>query len=105
MLNKHASMWKGELGKLSATSHYIKLKKVTVPNHHIPYIRGPEIRYVTQTHIYEEFKTGVIEAATSEWVSPVVLVPNKYGTIRFCIYYRILKQATIPDTYPLPRLE
>ena len=31
---------------------------------------------------------GVIRDAKSEWASPVVLIPNSEGSIRFCVDYR-----------------
>lgn len=47
---------------------------------------------------------GVIERSCSEWSSPVVLVPKKDGTIRFCIDFRKVTQSQF-DAYPMPRLE
>jgi len=38
----------------------------------------------------------------SEWVSPLVLVPNKNGKWRICVDYRELKKATKKDQFPLP---
>ena len=48
---------------------------------------------------------GVVRPSSSPWASPVVLVPKKDRTARFCIDYRRLNAISRKDVYPLPRIE
>lgn len=105
MLRKHAKMWDGSLGSINVTEHRIDLEPGTRPMRSMPYRQGPARRAVVRDQIDTMLRAGVIEPATAEWASPVVLVPKKDRTLRFCVDYRRLNAKTVPDTYPLPRMD
>lgn len=48
---------------------------------------------------------GLIRPSTSPWASPVVMADKKDGSKRFCCDYRKLNSVTVPDRYPLPRID
>ena len=105
LLERHKSMFSGKLGTVHETAHHIELKPGTYPIRQQPYQAGPEKREHIREKIAYQLAAGVIEPAQSEWASPVLLAPKKDGTMRFCIDFRRLNSATLPDTYPLPRMD
>lgn len=57
----------------------------------------------------QEFKfmleNDIIRPSKSPWASPLHLVTKTDGTLRPCGDYRRLNDITVPDRYPLPRIE
>ena len=70
-----------------------------------PY-RTPIIRRAVVSRMVDNMREqGIIKPSVSPWASPIVLVPKKDGTYRFCVDYRRLNAATKKDVYPLPRID
>lgn len=56
-----------------------------------------EVNYLLQN--------GLAVPSSSPWASPCLLVPKEGGQLRMCTDYRRLNVVTIPDSYPLPRVD
>ncbi|KAL3689795.1 hypothetical protein R1sor_016104 [Riccia sorocarpa] len=61
---------------------------------------------------YEEINIGTKEeprllkiVKEYDWLSPIVIVPKKNGTLRVCVDYRKLNEHTVKDPYPLPFID
>jgi len=53
----------------------------------------------------EMLDKGYIRPSVSPWVTPVLFVKNKIGTLRFFIDYRQLNKVMIKNRYPLLRID
>ena len=57
-------------------------------------------------HVSQMVENNIIEPRSgSEWISNVVLVRKKDGSLRYCIDYRGLNAVTQKANYPLPRID
>ena len=93
-----------ELGRTDLVKHKIRL------NNYIPfkerYRRIPPHQYEeVKRHLGEMLEVGAIRRSESPWVSAVVLVRKKDGSLRFCIDLRKLNSRTVKDAYSIPRIE
>src|SRR5262249_21006060 len=69
------------------------------------YKESLEHKKLIKEHVDAMLKDGVIEPANGPWASPVVIVPKKDGTKRFCVDYRRINNVTEVDAHPLPRID
>ena len=105
MLREHSSLWSVVLGTIRATEHHTTLEPGTKPIRSMPYRKEPAMREMVAKDVNKMLNARFIELASTKWASPVVLVPNKDGSLRFCVDYRGLNAKTAADSYPLPRMD
>ena len=92
-------------GKTDLAEHTIHLKEYTHPIRQSPYRLPHAYREDVQRELADMLQADIIEPSDSEWASPVVLVPKKDGSTRFCIDYRRLNAVSTQSAYPTPRVE
>lgn len=66
----------------------------------------PPIKYNAAKAEFEAMMSmGICQPSKSPWASPMHVVTKKDGTLRICGDYRRLNSVTLPDRYPIPRLQ
>jgi gag-polyprotein putative aspartyl protease len=69
------------------------------------YLLTEEGKEITKKFLKEHQEKGYIEQTDSPWSSPWFLIPKADGSSRPVQDYRHVNEHTIPDIYPLPRIE
>ena len=105
LLSQYADIFSDLPGKTDLCTHHIEVKPGTRPIRLSPYRVNPEKAEQIRKELDLMIKMGVIEESNSSWASPVVLIPKSDGSIRFCVDYRRVNDVTLPDAFPLPRVE
>ena len=57
-----------------------------------------------EAHLKKMLEIGVIQASTSDWSFPPVLVRKKDGSLRWCLDYRDLNAVTRKDNFGIPNI-
>ncbi|XP_073119845.1 uncharacterized protein [Henckelia pumila] len=83
----------------------IELMPGTSPIFRAPYRLAPAELKELKMQLQDLLEKGYIRPSVSPWGAPVLFVKKKDGTMRMCIDYRQLNQATVKNKYPLPRID
>jgi len=92
-------------GKCNVIKHDIELVPGTLPIRQAPYRLNPEKKQQMREEVNYLLQNGLAVPSSSPWASPCLLVPKEGGQLRMCTDYRRLNVVTIPDSYPLPRVD
>ena len=98
------AMSDSELGETSLVEHDIQLTDnipVMSQPRRLPYTLREEL----EIELNRLISTGCIEPSNSPYSSGLVLVRKKDGGLRVCVDYMGLNKKTIPDRYPIPRID
>ncbi len=71
------------------------------PIKHAPRILYPDKWEEIESRIELMKGPGIIELSSSPWSLPVMLIPKKDGTTKFCVDYQKLSEVTRKDGYLL----
>ncbi|EGD79431.1 hypothetical protein PTSG_12973 [Salpingoeca rosetta] len=70
-----------------------------------PYRLSHHESEVVERIVKDHIAAGIVRPSFSPWASPVILIKKKTGEYRLVVDYRRLNAVSVPDAYPLPRLD
>ena len=86
--------------------HRIELEEDAQPIRQRQHRLNPKYSLMVKEELDKLLRVGFIYVVLyNEWVSPIVMVPEKNGKIRICQDYRKLNAVTKKDYFPLPFID
>ncbi|KAL4113911.1 hypothetical protein QTP88_017465 [Uroleucon formosanum] len=107
LLNEYKDLVARNLRQVGCT-HLTEMKltlKDERPVVYRPYRISYKEREQVRDIIDELKEADIVEDSESPYASPILLVKKKTGDVRMCVDYRELNKKTVPDKYPLPRID
>uniref|UniRef100_A0A7I4XWY3 RNA-directed DNA polymerase n=1 Tax=Haemonchus contortus TaxID=6289 RepID=A0A7I4XWY3_HAECO len=94
-----------DLGSYEESEIVIKTTTDVPPHRYRPPRVPLKFQKELDEHINRLLRAGRIVESDTPWVHNTVLVKKKDGSLRVCLDFRPLNEVTIPDHYPLPRID
>lgn len=89
-----------KLGCANSVEHIIRTTAEPIKQRHYPI--SPALLKFVNEELDKMLRDGIVERSSSPWASPIVMVPKKDKSYRFCVDYRKVNKVTERDAYPLP---
>lgn len=104
---KHAAVFsksKSDLGNTDIIQH--RINTGLAPPIRLPPRRVPmAMKEAVDAEVQRLIDTDLVVRSKSPWAFPLVPIRKKDNSIRICVDYRKLNEVTLPDSYPLPRIQ
>ncbi|XP_058810978.1 uncharacterized protein LOC131675860 [Topomyia yanbarensis] len=107
LLNRYRHCFAVDLSEIGCTD--IETMNITLKEdkivRHVPYRVAYGQRKYLQEEIRNLLKNDIIEESSSEFASPLVIVPKRTGDYRMCVDYRMLNAIVQKEYFPTNRVE
>ena len=100
LVSRHFLRMGESLGTVTHVEHEIITDSPPIKLRYYPV--SPVKQGIIDKELSALLEQGVIEPSKSAWSAPILMVPKKDGSYRFCVDYRRLNKVTKRDAYPLP---
>lgn len=100
LLEHKFKLFSTSLGYTNVIEHEIVTSSPPIKQRYYPV--SPHKQKIIDQELTKMLEEGIIEPSKSGWSSPILLVPKRDGSYRFCVDYRALNAVTKKDAYPIP---
>ncbi|GFT50235.1 retrovirus-related Pol polyprotein from transposon 297 [Trichonephila clavipes] len=104
LLESFQNVFKPEGETTNILEHHVNTGN-SPPISELPYRMSPVKKEILRKEIEDLLEKDIIEECEYPYGAPVVLIPKSNNQFRLCIDCRKLNEVTVPDTYPLPRMD